>query len=624
MKSQIPERWKTFFSAHIPFVQIGLILLLGIASYANSLAVPLQFDDPTVVRSSFFDSNDLYRFQAFFRRPRWFVDISFAMNRYLHGEQVLGFHLVNLAIHLSVACVVYLFVQRAIEALKLTFTISEGDECSGFLQRFIPFTTAALFVCHPIQTQAVTYIAQRYASLATLLYVSSLLSYLMARLSFADEARKFYVWSWGLACFLFAILAMKSKEIAFTLPLMALLLEFGLFRGQLLKNRIYLALGAGLLLVIPLQLIYIRGTDGTGNLLQHIQSAATETPLISRTDYLLTQLKVVATYLRLLILPINQHLDYDYPLYHTLFNPAVFTAFLLHVTLVVLALAFFIRSRRYFASRTPSIGIAMRLASLGICWFYLALSVESSLVPIRDVIVEHRIYLPSVGFIMAMTACLAGIAAYGRRNEKALWGGILLLCLVFTASTIARNRIWSDETLLWQDSLNKSPNRARASWALGTLYFRKLLPEKALPHFVKAVELEPAGDIHWININSVIRALKIYSGRSADGLEFHATIVTIEPIFRKPWMAISYNNLGLAYEHIGNLSLAQENYQKAVAVNPTLDLAWYNLALIAARRNDSATVVTSRERLRAINPQLEQHAAETIRVLAPSVELVPQ
>jgi len=89
-------------------------------------------------------------------------------------------------------------------------------------------------------------------------------------------------------------------------------------------------------------------------------------------------------------------------------------------------------------------------------------------------------------------------------------------------------------------------------------------------------------------------------------------------------MANSYNNLGLAYEYLGNRYLAEENYRKAATTNPSLDLAWYNLALLAAQQNDAAAVAASLERLSAINPQLGRDAAKVIRKQAQSVQLIPQ
>ncbi|MGB9080447.1 MAG: tetratricopeptide repeat protein [Desulfuromonadaceae bacterium] len=317
----------------------------------------------------------------------------------------------------------------------------------------------------------------------------------------------------------------------------------------------------------------------------------------------------MATYLRLLILPINQNLDYDYPVSHLLFDLPVFASLLLHITLAGIAMALFIRSNRGLNSGTPAAGISMRLACLGIFWFYLALSVESSLIPIHDVIFEHRVYLPSVGFFMAAAACIAGIAAHRQRYRKSLWAATVLLCLVFTVSTIARNRIWSSEMALWQDVLEKSPNKARGRYSVGILYFRNTLPEQALPYLVRAVELHSGKEKHWVALNSTISILARYEGRCSSSKEYHL----VAPEDRKPWWANSYNNLGLAYEFLGNLYLARENYLKAVTINPSLDLAWYNLALVAAHQNDTPTVASSLEKLRTINPLLEQAAAKTIR-----------
>jgi tetratricopeptide (TPR) repeat protein len=188
--------------------------------------------------------------------------------------------------------------------------------------------------------------------------------------------------------------------------------------------------------------------------------------------------------------------------------------------------------------------------------------------------------------------------------------------------TIARNKYWSDELDLWQDVLVKSPNKARPRFAVGSIYYRKLMPEKALPYLVRALELDSSQKSYWITLNHVIMQLGIYNGRCSDGKEFVISD-SIDPANRVPWLAISYNNLGLAYEHSGNIYLAQENYKKAVAFNPALDLAWYNLALVSARRNDASTFSNSLKMLRAISPVLEQNAVKAIQEQN-SVQLIPQ
>ena len=607
------DRVKSLFATNGIHVHIVLILFLGIVSYSNSLAVPEQFDDQAVLRARNHVGSNLYCIQSFIGRARWLTDISFSLNRQLHGERVFGFHLVNLTVHLASAVIIYMMLQRAIEALKKSFLISEVEP---FLCNFIPFTAAALFVCHPIQTQAVTYITQRYTSLATLFYLSSLLSYLLARISFVDRTKKLRIWSWGLACLFLALLAMKSKEIAFTLPLMIVVIEIALFRGKWLKSSLYPVAVAALLLVIPLQLIYTHVTKSSGNLFRHLYIATTETPSISRIDYLLTQFRVMVTYLRLLFFPINQNMDYDYPIYHSLFNPHVFFSLLLHVVLLGLALALFIQSKRQFSSGTGDVAIIMRLASMGIVWFYLALSVESSLFPIRDVIFEHRIYLSSVGFFMVMAAGIAGIAIFLHCCYRVLWVAVVLICLALTTATIARNRVWSSEMVMWRDVLEKSPNKARASYNLGFQYYKRYKLEQALPHLVRALELDTGMVEYWNTLNNTVSLIVAYEGRTSSGHQYGVTddnVYRLHPELRKPWLANNYNSLGLVYEHLGNLRLAQENYLKAATVNPFLDLAWFNMALVSARQNNTSKVALSLERLRAISPPMELYAVELFK-----------
>lgn len=598
--------FKALFNSHTRLNSIIIILLLGLASYTNSLTASLQFDDDLAVRNDM--SDNLYSVTGFLRTARWFTDMTFALNRHLHQEQVMGYHLFNLAVHLSSAVIICLMLRKIIEALLRSWRISVGDENVSFLMSFIPFVSAALFVCHPVQTQAVTYIVQRYTSLTTLLYLGSLLAYLQARLAFNGNNTKYRVCICSSVSFFLALLAMKSKEIAFTLPLMMAAFEYALFNGRLLKNRIFLALGAGLLLVIPAQLFLV--TAG-GGLLEQLHIATAETQSISRVDYLFTQFRVVVTYLRLLVFPINQNMDYDYPIYHSLLNPQVFLALTLHVIMAGTALSLFTLSSRRFKSTAPASGIVMRLAALGILWFYLALSVESSVIPIKDVIFEHRIYLPSVGFFMAIAAGIAGFAVVSRRYQQHSWSLIALLCCILVTATISRNRVWTSELGMWQDVLKKSPHKARVWYAVGRIYYTKLLPEKASAHFVKALELDPAPEKYWLGLNDAMAIINRYRGRCTDGRKYYSPDMA-NPAYMNLWWAISYNNLGLAYEHLGNLALARGNYQKAVNMNPSLDLAWCNLALVASQQNDRITVDVSLKQLKMLNPSLEQAVKKNI------------
>jgi tetratricopeptide (TPR) repeat protein len=586
---------------------IFIIVLLGCLAYGNSLGGALQFDDDLLVRTDL--GRDLFSIKELLGTTRWLTDLTFALNRFFHQEQVFGYHLCNLVIHLSTAVVIYLLFTRIIAALQSTLNMPDNNRIE-FLRRYIPVASAALFVCHPIQTQAVSYIIQRYTSLATLLYLSSLLAFLQARLTLNHAAPRRTIRTWSAASFCLALLAMKSKEIAFTLPLLMIVCEYWLFDGQLLAKRNFIAVCTALLLVIPGQLL-LSATAFPHGVIDRLAAASAETTAISRSDYLLTQCAVVATYLRMLFLPINQSVDYDYPVYHFLTALPVLGGLLLHLVLISSAIYLLRAAKRPVAATEPGNGVAMKVASLGIVWFYLTLSVESSVFPIRDVIFEHRLYLPSVGIFMTITAGIAGFAANRPKRQPLLWLGTALLCVVLTEATSRRNRVWTTELAMWQDVVAKAPGKSRGYHALGSIYFKKYLPDAALPYLIKAVELDSGVEKYWITLNDTVAIMRPLTGRCTDGRMYYSPRDGVIPSTANLWWAISYNNLGLAYEQQNNLTKAGEYFRKSIAVYPDMDLSWGNLALLCHRQHDTTGSAEALTHLHTINP----HMAEAVTLL---------
>ena len=128
-----------------------------------------------------------------------------------------------------------------------------------------------------------------------------------------------------------------------------------------------------------------------------MRRALDATPGISPWHYLLTQFRVMVTYIRLLFIPIHQNLDYDYPIAKSLLE------------LPILASLIFLGSILTIAVRVFS---KYRLISFGIFWFFLTLLPESSIIPIKDVIYEHRLYLPMVGFSIFFSGVYYACFAY--------------------------------------------------------------------------------------------------------------------------------------------------------------------------------------------------------------------
>jgi len=206
---------------------------------------------------------------------------------------------------------------------------------------------------------------------------------------------------------------MKTKEIAFTLPATVVLYEFMFFKSSVRKRLIFLAIVALTLTIIPLSLLH--SDKPLSAILSELSERTRIQTDMPRWHYLVTQMRVIVTYLRLVFLPVGQNLDYDYPIYHSLFTPQVFFSFLLLLAIVGSALYLLSASRSRHSGSSPR-AVPYRLISFGIFWFFITLSVQSSIVPIVDVIFEHRVYSPSVGLFIAIITCVV-TAAKGSHEE---------------------------------------------------------------------------------------------------------------------------------------------------------------------------------------------------------------
>jgi protein O-mannosyl-transferase len=596
--------------------QLALIVLGGAAVYSHTLHGQFVLDDDAIIRN--YGPLDILTI-LLHGGSRRVVDASFALNHLLHCFKVPGYHLVNLAVHLSAAVALYFLVVSTLAALRQSFdSAGETAQDTAFIDRFVPFCVALLFTLHPVQTQAVTYLTQRYTSLATLFYLLSALFFIRARLARERSGTLRYPLFLAAVSLATGILAIGSKQIAATLPVMLVTLELFLFRGRLINRRFYIVCGTTLVLALAMTLT-VWHDRSLHDFLVSLHHATAENRYMSRVTYLLTQTRVVATYLRLLCLPLGQSLFYDYPLSTTLFSLPVVAALCLHISLLAAAGLLFRSSREnLLAGRQPQ-GILQRLAALGIVWFYVAMLVESSIFPITDVIFEHRIYLPSAGFFLT-TASLAAYAAHGRRaGIRAAWSLFAITAIILGALTIARNRIWSDTFLLWQDTVRKAPGKDLALANLAGEYMKLGMPDKALPLYVRALVLNPEYmTMTKVYLGMTLQRLNIDGSRFTTGEEILSPYGNtgnreLQPSEQTRLDCIMFNNLGLAYEHLGEPDKARGYYNRALLINPAYDLAWYNLGLIYVRLGDREQFDRALLQLKSLNPGLADSLAADVK-----------
>jgi protein O-mannosyl-transferase len=572
------------------FVHILIIVITGLLVYSNTFHGPFQWDEmkfiagnPVVKDLSFFAHPEKAAGLQFYSglKSRYVGYLTFALNYKFGGLAVAGYHIVNLAIHVMNSLLVYSFV-------LLTFR-TPFLKASGLKKHAasISLFSALLFVSHPLQTEAVTYVFQRLASLVVLFYLLSIVMYIKGRLV-AEEARgkekglpiahrpspiAFYSFS-----LLFAVLAMKTKENAFTLPLVLLLYEFLFFTGPGKKRILRLIPFLSTMMIIPLTL------SGTDNPLEVVMRAPASHGYkgIARADYMLTQFRVIVTYLRLLFWPANQNFDYDYPLYHKFFSPEVTASFLFLLVIFGFGVYLVFRSRAArFSARGILSGESSRLIGFGILWFFITLSVESSIIPIPMIICEYRVYLPSVGAFAALSTAL--FAVIEKLREKFVWAdkagvsAVVIIVLALSTTAYARNQVWASRISLWEDVVAKSPNKATARNLLGVFYAEGGRAGDAIREFQTAVNLDPGFAEAYKNLGRAFYSQQ----RFDEALDKYSAAVRIKPDY-----AEVHNDIGSIYFIKGYTGNAISEFHTAIKFRPDFFMAYYNLGTVYYRQGD--------------------------------------
>jgi tetratricopeptide (TPR) repeat protein len=565
-----------------------MIILCGITIYANSLTVPFVLDDFYTIE---YMGKKGVLFHLEHGSARRIADATFAFNYGLNGLSVTGYHIVNLVIHLATALLVFYTMHSAVLALNSSFnnTVQSDSNHKGMVQYF-PFLVALFFVLHPLQTQAVTYIIQRYTSLATFFYLLAVLLFLNGRIQVERGGSRFRLTLLFGGTLMAGLLAFGTKQIAVTLPLMLVAIEAFLFRGRLLNR--YFAIACGVLFfLVCVIILYIWRNSSLADFLFDLRHATSEDLFFTRTSYFLTQLRVVATYIRLLVAPYGQSLVHESPIYTTLSLPVI-SYFVLHIAIWSLSARLFQISGRNFHNANGEVAILQRLASFGVVWFYWALAIESSIFPIRDIMFEHRVYLPSVGFFMLVVAALMLVARRLQFSVRTLWGIMILFLLTLGCLTIARNRVWNNSLLLWQESAAIAPNKWLTQANLAGEYLDCRMPEKALPHLIRALELNPGLFIRTkVFIGEAMKQLHLYEDRFTTGQEFiipggPAGSGELDYAYITRWDATINNNVALAYEYLNQPLKARQAYEVALTMDSGYDVVWYNFGLFCIHSGD--------------------------------------
>jgi protein O-mannosyl-transferase len=571
-----------------------LLCAAGLLIYANSFKVPFQFDDSVVI----VENESIHRLadvpatvQAIlhFQPSRLVTLLTFAVNYYIHRLDVFGYHCVNLAIHLLAVFAVWWLGELL---LRLSAPQAKKKKAPaparGEWRQHVPFAAALLFLAHPVNTQAVTYIAQRAESLAAFFYVLTVCLFIKGRLADKKRGPAFLT---GAA--VAGVLAMFSKETAISLPVTVLFIEFFFFRNVKTARsaapwKLILGILLGLM-IVPAVFHF----DIAGIVLRPHESQSHLGDVLTWPIYLLTQLRVFVTFLRLLFVPVGLNLDHDFTMSRSLFEPATFLSFILLAAILWAAW----RER----GRHPMLAFAA-------FWFFLALS--SNLIPRSHVIFEHKLYLAAAGFLPAFCLGLYEIT----KNRRALAIVLGVVFVLFAYLTVERNKVWASPITLWEDVARKSPNKGRVHLSLGAAYAAAQQYDKGLAHlnrattmmsdpyvyttrgaayvlkkddehalmdFNHAISLDPAFVDAYINRGELYARRKEY--RLA-ALDFNTAIEL------RPTKAVGYKMRGRLNEKFGRYDSALSDYNRAIGLDPAdaQTVAWRGYIYALTGKKDAA------------------------------------
>lgn len=449
---------------------VAVISIFGIWSaiiYSNTINATFHYDDyfhivnnPNIQWEEVSWENVVRTLQSkeeSLSRP--VANLTFALNYYVGGLDVSGYHYVNIGIHIITAFVFFLF-------LKTVFSLPHFGHKIQNKNYEIAFIASLLWLSSPLQIQAVTYIVQRMAALAAMFYVSAIYFFLKGRTSYGNKVYLYYILS-----ILSSLLAVGSKENAITIPLFILVLEITILRkgdiGFIFKKRILLFLGVILTIYSALLLYYYFITV----------TKADKWFIYMLEMHFFTSVRAIAFYLTHLLFPIPSRLSiqHDFQVSQSLFEP-LSTVLILPILIGIMIYALLsVRKRPLF--------------SFFALWFFGNLAIET-FHPYLITIFEHRLYLPSMGFF-----ALVGIGVYNAATPLKIKGvkfiALGIVIALFSTNTYIRNNIWKDEYTLWGDVIKKSPNIAIGYIQVGNALFKDEDYEAALNYYLKARSIEP-------------------------------------------------------------------------------------------------------------------------------------
>jgi tetratricopeptide (TPR) repeat protein len=553
----------------------ALALAVAFQVYAPALNGPFVFDDAYLPMNSpqLADKG----LGEWISGVRPLLMATYWLNHTIARASTFGFHVWNVLFHVGNAFLLFLVTRRLCRQ-------------AGVRADFAWFA-AAVFLLHPMQTESVAYIAGRSETLSALFYFAAFALFLYRR---AETV------TWGLAAGIFLLLgaALACKEHTVTLPLLLLLTDYffhpGFSAAGIRRNwRLHAPVLAGALAGAVLLLKRTLGDT----------SAGFSTEGIRWYEYLFTQCKVIWVYVRMFFLPVGQSADYDYPVSRSLAEPAV-----------VLGLAGLIAATGaalWLARRAP-------LAAFGWLAFLLMLAPTSSIMPIKDPLVDRRLYLPMLGLLLMVIDGLRRLPV----DRKTLGGAMALAAAALGVLTYQRAQVWSDPLTLWEDTVRKSPHNARAHFQLAHAYYSAGRCRESLAAYERVAQLQKPDHRLLVDWGLAYVCLD----QTEQAVEKLRAAAALEPT------AHVYTQIAMAYGKANRAAEARQALEEAQRIDANYDMTYVYLGHFSLQSDprEAARLYKKALELNPGNPvapqflaQAEERIRQQAQTPAPAVTITP-
>ncbi len=526
------------------FLPSLLIILFGILLYSNVINGKFIWDDNLLLVENRYVTSGSGISEIFtrdigtgsgvkFNYYRPLQIFSYKIEHAIWGLDPRGYHIVNIALHLSVAlCVLY-----------LAFFFS-GDKVFSFL-------SALVFVSHPAQTETVAYISNRGDLLCALFFMLAFISYLNY-----VKHKSISLYALMLVSYLFSLF---SKENA--LMFIGVLLIYHYAFKEKLKIKYFLLPLAITVTYLFFRIIFLKPILSETSSIQAVAGRA------------LGFFAAVTNYIGLLVLPFGLHFDYGSKTF-AFRDPRVILGVILICLLIIYAAA----------NRNKN-----RIISFSILWFFVMLLPAANIYPkTAFYMAEHHLYMPLAGFSLIFAYYLSRL--YKKNAHRMTVACIMAAVFIFYGFlTIRQNNYWRDPVYFYLKTLQFNPASATACYNLGKEYERAQDDRMAIAIYKKTIELDSKYDNAYNNLGVIYNRLN----NNKEAMEMFRKALEINPksasayanlgalyylqnkqeeavsylkkaLEVEPGYASAHYNLAVVYYHQKEYSLAIEHCDRAL------------------------------------------------------------